>query len=198
MNKQEFISELKKKISRLPEEEITKAVNYYEEYFDEAGEENEAKVIEELGTPASIASELLATIAIKETNNEEKSAKKELSALWLIILAIFASPIALPMALVLVILMFTLIIVVFSVVFSIGAVGVAFLLSGIVTFVASFVVLFVSGGTGIFMMGTGIVLTSLGIIMSIFITFIAKVCFSSIAKMFSKLVLRGKSNENIK
>lgn len=41
MNRREFIARLKEEISRLPQEEIEAAVEYYEEYFDEAGADKE-------------------------------------------------------------------------------------------------------------------------------------------------------------
>lgn len=55
MNKQEFIRELRKELQDIPLKEREEAVQYYEEYFDEAGEENEETVIRELGSPARIA-----------------------------------------------------------------------------------------------------------------------------------------------
>ena len=39
----------------LPEEEIEDAIAYYEDYFEEAGEEKEEQVIKELGSPEKIA-----------------------------------------------------------------------------------------------------------------------------------------------
>jgi len=40
MNRHEFIAQLKKKLRKLPFDEINEAVDYYEGYFDDAGEEN--------------------------------------------------------------------------------------------------------------------------------------------------------------
>lgn len=55
MNRQEFIRELRKELQDIPSKEREEAVQYYEEYFDEAGEENEETVIRELGSPARVA-----------------------------------------------------------------------------------------------------------------------------------------------
>ena len=49
MNREVFIDELRKELSKLPEEEVEAAVEYYEEYFDEAGEDNEDNVIKSSG-----------------------------------------------------------------------------------------------------------------------------------------------------
>ena len=51
MNRREFIARLKEEISRLPQEEIEAAVEYYEEYFDEAGADKEQDVLETPGQP---------------------------------------------------------------------------------------------------------------------------------------------------
>jgi uncharacterized membrane protein len=39
-------------------------MDYYNEYFDDAGPENEQKVIEELGSPAQIAARIKADSAV--------------------------------------------------------------------------------------------------------------------------------------
>ena len=45
MNRSEFIRILRKELARLPQDEIDAAVEYYEEYFDEAGPDKEAEII---------------------------------------------------------------------------------------------------------------------------------------------------------
>ena len=55
MNRQEFIERLKELLGDLSEEERQEAIQYYEDYFADAGEENEERVIEELGSPEKVA-----------------------------------------------------------------------------------------------------------------------------------------------
>lgn len=43
MNKQQFMIELERLLQNIPENERVEALNYYEEYFSDAGEENEQK-----------------------------------------------------------------------------------------------------------------------------------------------------------
>jgi len=59
MNKKKFLKKLTRLLRRLPEEEREAALRYYREYFDEAGNENEQRVIEELGSPEKVAEEIL-------------------------------------------------------------------------------------------------------------------------------------------
>ena len=52
MKKYEYLSELEKRLSALPADARRDALNYYEEYFDAAGPDNEDATAAELGDPA--------------------------------------------------------------------------------------------------------------------------------------------------
>ena len=58
MNREEYLKRLSFLLKDLPEEEIEDAIAYYEDYFEEAGEEKEEQVIKELGSPEKIATML--------------------------------------------------------------------------------------------------------------------------------------------
>ena len=49
MNREQFIAQLARLLQDLPPAERQEAIRYYQEYFDDAGEENEDAVIQELG-----------------------------------------------------------------------------------------------------------------------------------------------------
>ncbi len=55
MSRKEYIEKLNELLADLPEEERSEAVSYYEDYFDDAGEENEAAVIADLKSPEDTA-----------------------------------------------------------------------------------------------------------------------------------------------
>lgn len=55
MNRAEFMRELERLLQNIPESERVEALAYYEEYFDDAGPENEQQVIAELGYPGKVA-----------------------------------------------------------------------------------------------------------------------------------------------
>ena len=59
MNKETYLQELRKGLKLLPQYDRDEAIEFYEEYFDEAGVENEQKVIEELGEPKILAKKIL-------------------------------------------------------------------------------------------------------------------------------------------
>ena len=59
MTKETYLAELAHHLKKLPKDDYQNAMAYYTEYFDEAGPENEAQVIEELGNPRDVAAELV-------------------------------------------------------------------------------------------------------------------------------------------
>ncbi|MDO4276759.1 MAG: DUF1700 domain-containing protein [Eubacteriales bacterium] len=67
MDRAQFMGQLKKLLSDISEAERQEALDYYESYFDDAGEENEADVIRELGSPGKVAAIIKADL--KESND---------------------------------------------------------------------------------------------------------------------------------
>ena len=55
MDRAQFMEQLEKLLSDISEAERQEALAYYNSYFDEAGPENEASVIRELGSPGKVA-----------------------------------------------------------------------------------------------------------------------------------------------
>lgn len=69
------------------------------EYFEEAGPENEAQVIAELGTPKEAAHEVISRLLDEKIIEEKSSLRNKTTILWIAILAVLASPVALPILL---------------------------------------------------------------------------------------------------
>lgn len=60
MNRADYLRELALILrGRVGEEELRSLLDYYEEYFEDAGPDREEAVIEELGTPAAVAAQVL-------------------------------------------------------------------------------------------------------------------------------------------
>lgn len=59
MNRREFIEQLRGLLTSLPYGEQEDALQFYEEYFDDAGPENEQRVIEELESPEAVAQKII-------------------------------------------------------------------------------------------------------------------------------------------
>ena len=58
MTRQEFLDKLSAKLDKLPAEERENALDYYNEIFMDAGEENEEKTAEEIGSIDDIARQI--------------------------------------------------------------------------------------------------------------------------------------------
>lgn len=72
MTRTEYIAKLTKYLRKLPQKDYEEALEYFMEYFEEAGPENEAQVIAELGTPKEAAHEVISRL-LDEKIIEEKS-----------------------------------------------------------------------------------------------------------------------------
>lgn len=59
MRKYAYLARLEELLAALPAQERQDALNYYEEYFDAAGSENEEQTAAELGDPAEVARNIL-------------------------------------------------------------------------------------------------------------------------------------------
>lgn len=55
MNRADFMNQLERLLQGIAPSEREEAIQYYNDYFDDAGEENEKEVIEALGNPAKVA-----------------------------------------------------------------------------------------------------------------------------------------------
>ncbi len=52
-------------LRRLPKEDYDRAISYFEEYFEDAGSENEEQAIEDLGSPALAADQIIRDFAVE-------------------------------------------------------------------------------------------------------------------------------------
>jgi uncharacterized membrane protein len=81
-----YIKKLERGLRKLPFEEREDAINYFSEYFVEAGSASEQEIAERLGPPQRVAAEIMADAALRELNykaeraarfKELRNAKKE-------------------------------------------------------------------------------------------------------------------------
>lgn len=62
MNRKEFMEKLEGLLAGIPADERGEALQYYTDYFEDAGSENEEQVIRELGSPEKVASTIWADL----------------------------------------------------------------------------------------------------------------------------------------
>ncbi len=63
MNRVDFMNQLESLLQSISSTEREEAIQYYNDYFDDAGEENEQEVIEALGNPARVAENIKRDLA---------------------------------------------------------------------------------------------------------------------------------------
>lgn len=71
MNRAEYMQRLAALLQDVPVEERVAAMQYYNGYFDDAGEENEQQVIAELGSPEKVAAEMKAGLGKQPEDSGE-------------------------------------------------------------------------------------------------------------------------------
>ena len=90
MTRTEYIAKLTKYLRKLPQKDYEEALEYFMEYFEEAGPENEAQVIAELGTPKEAAHEVISRLLDEKIIEEKSSLRNKTTILWIAILAVLA------------------------------------------------------------------------------------------------------------
>lgn len=197
MNRSEFFMKLEQGLSKVSREERDAALDYYHEYFDEAGPENEQKVVEELGPPMQIAARIRADSAVRRLEEDARpSMKKGISAIWLVLLAILAAPVALPLAIGAAALGFGLLVLLVGIMAALIACVVALFVGGIAVLIAGVAVIATSFPTAMFSVGLGLLLLGGAILVGILILLTARGIFGGLAKgMNRQLNKKSKGDE---
>lgn len=192
MNRSQFFRELIKLIDELPEEEKEDILIYYNQYFDDAGEENESKVIEELGTPKEVADKIFADYNSKSFDKQSITQKNKFPLWAIILIAVFAIPVGLPIAIALFSIVFALIISLFAILLAFFATAAALFLSGVIIFVFSFALMFQHFPTALMLLGGSLILLGISILIYLGVYILTKNLINFIIK---KIKNRGKKNE---
>ena len=77
MTSGEYLKQLEKYLRKLPQSDYEDAMEYFTEYFADAGPENEQAVIKELGTPKQAAAELMRNLLDRRTRGHGAGGKTE-------------------------------------------------------------------------------------------------------------------------
>lgn len=194
MTKTEYIAKLTKYLRKLPQQDYEEAIEYFMEYFEEAGPENEARVIAELGTPKEAAHEVISRLLEEKIVEDKSSLRNKTAILWIAILAVLASPVALPILLFFLAMIMTLLMIIFAVIVTALALTFALLISGIYTFFTSFSLLNVSLASTLFGGGLGLLMFG-GALLLLLISFeICKLIVKLITLLIKWLIKKGRKS----
>lgn len=195
MTRNEFFTRLQAGLARVPQEEAAEAVRYYNEYFDDAGPERVQQVLEELGPPEKIAQQICAEHMVRDIVVEDappKAKKKGIAAVWIAVLAVFASPIALPVAVALAAVALALVVVVLCILLVPFLIALGLLAGGLFGAGAGIAALGAHLPTGIYAIGQGLALSGIGLVAFLPLVWLAEALFRGIGRLVSRAVTRRK------
>jgi uncharacterized membrane protein len=220
VNRKEFLRKLQLELYKLPRHEIDDAIAYYNEYFEEAGPDQEQSVIKELGTPSKIATQIKADYAVRQLesmesnrgnraggneqlpattggnagNGNNEKAPGKLSAAWWVVIGIvggiFAAPVAIPVAFALAAVLIGLFITV-----------IALLIAGLVTAIVLIVLSFVAVIVGITLLATSAPLAVLVIgmgLMGLSLMALFTVGIVALSNLFFRFIARKHREGQVK
>lgn len=194
MTRTEYIAKLTKYLRKLPQQDYEEAIEYFMEYFEEAGPENEARVIAELGTPKEAAHKVISRLLEEKIVEDKSSLRNKTAILWIAILAVLASPVALPILLFFLAMIMTLLMIIFAVIVTALALTFALLISGVYTFFTSFSLLSVSLASTLFGGGLGLLMFG-GALLLLLISFeICKLIVKLITLLIKWLIKKGRKS----
>ena len=190
MNRVEFMETLSRLLQDIPEEDRIDALKYYNDYFDDAGSENEQNVIEELESPEKVAMKIKADredtdqYYQEDTYGEEKDNKiyqdngtydyesqekkpwtnKWLKLAMIIAIVVIGFPIVIPLGAGILALIAGIVIAVFCWFAAIVIGFAAVVMVGVVLFAAGIGSLFANPGVGLAVLGAGLMVIAIGVI----------------------------------
>ena len=201
MNRVEFMRQLENLLWDLPESDRLDAIAYYNDYFDEAGIENEEKVLRELGSPERVASIIKADLNTEGNEEAEyteqgysdgrqgvnpntpapRKEKKKLPMALIIVLLVFAAPVLLGVGGGLLGGVLGLA----GGLIGLVAGGIGLLVGGVVSLVSGLIKLVFSPLKGLVLVGTGSLITAVGIL---FVVLLVLCIFKWLPKLCRKIV----------
>ena len=194
MDKTKFMAELSSQLSSIDAHERSEAIAFYNEYFEEAGIENEQMVIEELGSPTQVAAQIKADAAVKEIRTDSSPVKKGI-ALWTVILGICALPVAFPLLIVAMAAVFAILVLAATFVFTAAVIVGTVFVVGISLAAAGFSVLFTYPAIGIFYIGVGLALGGVSLLSAVFFILITHAVINGIIKLINYIRVKVQKKQ---
>lgn len=156
MTKLEFLEQLRKGLSGLPQDDIEERINFYSEMIDDRIEDglSEETAVEKIGSVDEIVLQTISEIPLAKLVNEKIKQNRALK-IWELILIILGFPLWFPLLCVVLSLMLSVYVVLWSLLISLWAVEVS-IWGSVVGGIVSSIVFMVCGNslTGVAMIGT--------------------------------------------
>lgn len=196
MTRAEYMTTLSHNLRRLPGEDFDRAMEYFEEYFNEAGLEHEAEAVRDLGSPEEAARELIMNLAEKNISEPPKTVKRGFHAVWVGILGVCAAPIALPLLLAFVCVIFALLITVFAVIFAFFVSAAGITAGGVLTVAGGAALMFRTFSDGLATFGAGLFTLGAGILLLYGSFLFCRWCLRKMSRSLGNITKGGRNHEN--
>ena len=191
MNKDQFLSEIRKRLSGLPQGDIDERVAFYEEMIDDRMEEGMAEedAVAGIGSVDSVVDQIMSEIPLTKLVKEKVRPKRKRKA-WEIVLLVLGSPVWIPLLIAAAAVVFSVFVVIWAVVVSLYAVDFA-LAAGAAAGTAAFVMYLKVGNPAgaMFSLGAGAVCAGLSILLFFVCRWIAK----AVLRLTGRMLLWMKS-----
>lgn len=195
MNKEEYLGELRHRLKGINEKELEDAISYYDEYFEDAGIENEQQVMTDLGSPVKLAAQIRANATIQRQNERREGNRfyhnRPLKNIGVIALGIFALPIALPLAFAAVMLLFAFFLVIVSVFLAL-LVTVASSILVAIPLIINGCMNFATPGNACIAIGSGLILIAIGLLVFVGVFKLSEKLIPAFTGMFVSLYQKAK------
>ena len=175
MTKEQFLYELRQRLSQLPESEIQKSISYYDEMIDDMTENGmtEYEAVAHLGDVGAVAEQILSEQPLTTLIKTSVRPKHGWSTLAIII-AIIGSPIWLSILIALCAVGISIYVTMIAIAISAFAVVLALILSGLALIIAAFLSFSQTLGGTLALIGGGLVVIGLGVLAFIAAKYIVK------------------------
>ncbi len=190
MTRDEYLRQLRKYLKRLPKDDYDSAMEYFTEYFEEAGPEGEQRVMQELGSARQAAAELLGNLLDETTNKKQRGQRSVGSIVLIALMAIFAAPIGIPLLIVVGVLMLTAVIVAIACAVCVLIFGIAGVLIGGKMVLRGLVAVTVSPAGAAVLTGAGLVSIGMSVLLSVLLMCVCKWISLSLIGWIRNLISR--------
>ena len=190
MTRQEYLTQLEKYLKHLPQHDLQDTLDYFNEYFDDRADDQEA--MRELGQPKEAAREILANLYDKE---KEESKPKTSNLIWLSILTIMAAPIGSPLALALIALLISLLVLLFSALLLIACLWIVLFSLSLALLLLAFDFLSLSWTTSLLLTGAALVSLALALFGSKATVHLGSKAFLLVLHWVQSMIRKGDYHE---
>ena len=213
MTKEQFLFQLEQKLLDIPEDERAEAMEYYRDYFNDAGSENEEQVIAELGSPDKVAASIKEGLragredagtvgqppqtrgtakSFSEANRDRKQTDSRSKWILIILVAIFTFPFWIGIVGALFGILVAIVAVIFSLLVAAVALATVGIVAGVICVIVG-IVRFFTGGmvSGLMAVSAGLLVFALGCLCAAALVFVLGQVFPWALRGISNLLHNG-------